>query len=109
MVNKPFPPLDRLRPETVPPVEAARRTAGRLVDWLLAEPGRLARFMTATGLEPAALRAGLDGDELTLAVLDHLLGDEAELLAATTALGLPPEAPTLARLALGGTPEPHWT
>lgn len=89
--------------------QAAGRTAAAVLDWMAQEPGRLAGFLSATGLSPAELRAGLDGPDLALAVLDHLMGDESLLLSACRDLGLPPETPARAQAALGGGPGPHWT
>lgn len=89
--------------------DAAGRIAAQILDWMAHEPARLAGFLSATGLSPAELRAGLGDPGLGLAILDHLMGDEASLLAACQALDLPPETPARAQAALGGGPGPHWT
>lgn len=93
--------------------QAAGRVAAGFLDWMAAEPGRLAGFLTATGLGPGDLRAGMGegGPEsgLALAILDHMMGDETLLLAACRDLDLTPETPARAQAALGGGPGPHWT
>lgn len=89
--------------------DAAAQLAWELLMWLAADPPALARFLDATGLGPADLRARPDDPGLALAVLEHLLEDEPRLLSACRALGLPPEAPRRAAAALGAGPVPHWT
>lgn len=88
---------------------AAAEIASDLLDWLLADPGRLHGFMSATGLGPDDLRQRLADPSLAQAALDHLMSDEALLIAACAALELPPETPARAQAALGGGPGPHWT
>lgn len=89
--------------------EAAELLGAHLLDWLAADPARLAGFLGATGIAPADLRASAGTPETLLAVLDHLLTDEAMLLAACRDLGLSPELPARARQALPGGEQIHWT
>lgn len=64
----------------------------------------LARFLSLTGLDLAALRS-LAGDQRRLgAVLDHLLGWEPLLLEFCAATGLPPEHVAAARRRQVGGP-----
>lgn len=88
---------------------AAIDLSTRLLLWLAEDSDRTAGFLAATGLDPAGLRARIADPELHLAILDHLMGDEGLLLAACQALGLPPDSPARAQVALGGGPAPHWT
>jgi hypothetical protein len=89
--------------------ESAETLALGALGWLAQDAARLAGFLAASGLSPAdlSLRAG---DPAVLAgVLDHLLADEALLLACAADLGLRPEDVGPARVALPGGDTPHWT
>ena len=88
---------------------AAQDLSGRLLVWLAGDHDRIAGFLAATGLDPAGLRGRIDDPGLHLAILDHLMADEALLGAACRDLELPPDAPGRAQIALGGGPAPHWT
>lgn len=88
---------------------AARDLTGRLLLWLASDHDRIGAFLAATGLDPSGLRGRLQDPGLHLAILDHLMADEALLRAACHDLGLPPEAPGRAQIAMGGGPAPHWT
>ena len=63
---------------------------------------RLNRFLGVTGLEAATLRKAAGEPGFLLAVIDHLLSDEALLLSYTANRRLAPEAVTRARHRLGG-------
>jgi hypothetical protein len=77
--------------------DAAMAIAAQAVGFLAEDSDRLARFLALTGLAPDALRSGLSQPTLLGAVLDHLLSDEALLLAFAEAAALPPELPAAAR------------
>jgi hypothetical protein len=49
--------------------------------WLVAEPDALAGFLAASGVSGAELREAAGSPELTVALLDFLLANEAFLLA----------------------------
>lgn len=88
--------------------------SGRMLDALANQPSRLAGFLQTTGMEPGALRQGLDGSgiptpDLALAILDYVMGDEALLLTLCADLTVSPDMPARALAALGGGPGPHWT
>lgn len=68
--------------------------------WLAAEPDRLGRFLALTGIGPAQLRTQANEPATLAAVLDHLLGREADLLAFCAEAELDPELPARARAAL---------
>lgn len=87
----------------------AGELAQRVLDWMIAQPDRLAAFLTDTGLDPAGLRAGLGSGALNLALIDHLMADESRLMQACADLDLPPDLPARAQAALGGGPGPNWT
>jgi hypothetical protein len=88
---------------------SARALADDVLVWLAGDPAVLGAFLAATGLAPADLRDRSDDPDLARAVLEHLLADEALLIAACRALGQPFDAPARAALALGGGPGPDWT
>jgi hypothetical protein len=61
-------------------------------DRLVAEPERLERFMAMTGLLPSTIRQAAGEPGFMAAVLDHVSGDEALLLAVAAESGLDPQA-----------------
>lgn len=84
---------------------AAAELSLRALAFLAGDEEQVGRFLALTGLDPGDLR-GLLGDRgFQLAVLDHIAGDEALLLAFAAAESLPPEAVGRARRALGGGEE----
>lgn len=88
---------------------AAVQVAERVLAGLIARPDDLAQFLIQTGAAPDDLRAPTLDTDLARAILDHVMGDEALLLALCHDLSLPPDAPARAQAALGGGPGPHWT
>ena len=64
---------------------------------------RLHRFLLATGLEPADLRARAGTPEHAVAVLEHLAGDELLLLVFAEARKIAPESIGHAVALLQGT------
>jgi len=73
-------------------LETAEDIAVQALAFLAAEPARLSRFLTLTGLEPDEVRGQIDTPELLSAVLDHLAHDESLLLAFAASALLAPEA-----------------
>ncbi|MGJ0506961.1 MAG: DUF3572 family protein [Methylocystis sp.] len=80
----------------------ASELALRALAFLAQDEERAARFLALTGLEGSEVRNLLGEPAFQLAVLDHLAGDEALLLAFVGAESLPPEVVGRARRALGG-------
>jgi len=79
-------------------------TAIAALSFLAADPERLERFLSVTGLGPHNLR-GAAGDPAFLAsVLDYCVADEPLLIAFAAEQGLPPEAVMRARDSLAGPP-----
>lgn len=89
--------------------EPAETLALKALAWLAEDADRLGVFLGACGLSPADLAASADEPEFLGAVLDHLLGDEAQLLACARDLGEAPERFLPARATLPGGEVPHWT
>jgi hypothetical protein len=85
--------------------ESDDRIAVEVLGWLAADGERLQPFMAATGLTPDNLRASAADPGFLAGILDHVMGDEALLLACAEALGLSPERIAAAWRRLG-PPEP---
>lgn len=81
---------------------AASELALAALTFLAQDEERVGRFLALTGIDPGEIRARLGERGFQLAVLDHLAGDEALLLAFAESEALPPEAVGRARRALGG-------
>src|SRR6476469_6487738 len=77
--------------------ELAEALAIEALGYLAAEPERLERFMALTGLTPDTLRGAAGEPGFFVAVLDHLAGDESQLLAFAANAGRPPEHVLAAR------------
>ena len=85
--------------------EAAEDIAVQGLVFVTAEPARLARFLTLTGLEPADVRKQAATPQFLAAVLEYLLADESLLLSFTANTSLDPQAvaPALALLQRSAT------
>ena len=86
----------------LPTTAEAEEVAIAALAFLAAEPGRLARFMGATGLDVGDLARGAAGPEVLGAMLDHLLEDESLLLVFAAEHRIAPERVGPARQALSG-------
>ncbi len=82
--------------------DAAEALALKALAWLAADPDGLARFLAETGLDGAGLRAAAALPETLAGVLDHLLADEARLVAFCSETGIDPALPARARRLLPG-------
>ena len=67
---------------------------------MLACEDRAARFLDLTGLDPDALRAGLDDPAILAAPLEFLANHEPDLIRAAEALAVTPEELVAAKDAL---------
>ncbi|OYW46191.1 MAG: hypothetical protein B7Z33_09885 [Sphingomonadales bacterium 12-68-11] len=65
--------------------------------WVLADDQRAQRFLDLTGLSPGGLRAAIAEPSTHRAVLEFLCAHEPDLVAASEALGLRPQALAAAR------------
>lgn len=70
--------------------------------FLAGDGERLSRFLAITGLEPASLRLAAAEPGFLAGVLDHVLGDEALLLAFAANQQIEPEQISRARARLEG-------
>jgi hypothetical protein len=85
-----------------PPAESAEILGLRALAWLAGDPDSLEKFLNASWIEPAALRAAADSPETITAVLDFLLANEALLVAFCEAASVAPQAVAAAQRSLGG-------
>ena len=88
---------------------AAMALARDALLWLLEEPERIGGFLGASGLSAGDLRSLSTEPDLLGAVLDHLLTEDAWLLAFAQETNHSPETVVAARATLPGGDVPHWT
>ena len=70
--------------------------------WLVGDPAGLERFLAASGVDGAELRAAAGSTGLTVAILEFLLANEDLLLSFCESAGTSPAALHQARHVLGG-------
>lgn len=59
--------------------------------WLLESGERAERYLELTGLDPAALRAGLEDPAVLASVLEFVVNHDPDLIRAAEALAVTPE------------------
>ena len=72
--------------------ESAEAIALQGLTFLAEDAPRMLRFLKLTGLEPGEVRARVGTPELSLAVLEHLAGDESLLLVFAASHAVAPES-----------------
>jgi hypothetical protein len=72
------------------------------LNFLAADPTRLARFLDLSGLDPASIRAAAGDAGFLAGVLDYVNSDETLLLAFADHATVAPTVVEKARTALGG-------
>ncbi|MGE3147608.1 MAG: DUF3572 domain-containing protein [Pseudorhodoplanes sp.] len=82
--------------------EQAELLAIQALGFIASDPERLGRFLSITGIGPAAIRAAASEPRFLSGVLEHLAGDERLLLAFAQEHGLDPAVLEPARRALAG-------
>ncbi len=87
-----------------PRADLGQSTAIAALAFLAADPDRLARFLSVTGLGPHSLRQAAAQPGFLASVLDYLAADEPLLVAFAADQGIAPENILLARNSLGGPP-----
>ena len=80
----------------------AEEVAIRALAFLASEPDHISRFMALSGLGPEDIAQSAATSEFQVALLDHLMGDEALLLTFCSNENISPELIAPARHALGG-------
>ncbi len=61
------------------------------LSWVLSDDDRAARYLALTGMDPDALRAGLDNPAILGSALEFLANHEPDLMRAAEALAVTPE------------------
>jgi hypothetical protein len=95
-----------------PPVygrETAEILGAQALNWLAGDIDRLGAFLAASGLSPQELMARAADPRILGAVLDHLMTEDALVMAFCDEMGLNYLAPQAARQALPGGETYHWT
>jgi len=85
--------------------DGAETIALQAFAYLAADPQRLARFLSLTGIAPGQLRSEAKTAEFQGAVLDHMMGDESLLLAFCQDAGINPESMRGAHVLITGLPD----
>lgn len=80
----------------------AETIALKALFFLLEDPDRASRFVALTGFAPDEIRARVQDPVLLGGVLDHLLADEAILVAFAESQAIDPALPARARALLPG-------
>jgi hypothetical protein len=70
--------------------------------WLVGQDNALERFLNQSGIDAASLRQAAGSREMSVAVLDFLLGNEELLLQFCESASIAPKQMHLARHVLGG-------
>ena len=83
--------------------DSARSLAVSALTFIAADPDRLSRFLSLTGLGPDNLRTAAADPAFLGSVLDYLAADEELLIAFAAAAGVKPEAVARAHEALCGS------
>ena len=87
-----------------PPInrESAEAIALQGLTFLASDPARMLHFLKLTGLQPDEVRSQVGSAELSLAVLEHLAGDESLLLVFAASHDVAPESVSRAVAVLEG-------
>jgi Protein of unknown function (DUF3572) len=84
-----------------PTREAAETLAVQALVFIAEQPEQLSRFLAVTGIAPDQIRDAAREPDFLAGVLDHMLGDEALLIAFAESAGIDPAAVARLRGALG--------
>ncbi|HEY7297161.1 MAG TPA: DUF3572 domain-containing protein [Xanthobacteraceae bacterium] len=91
--------------QTPAQVEAATALAIAALGFMAADPERLGRFLSLTGIDPQTIRTAAAEPGFLLGVLDHLAGDESLLLDFAQRNEIDPDQVRVARSVLAGADE----
>lgn len=89
--------------------ESAELVGLKALAWIAGHDELLPVFLGATGASEADLRAGVADPAFLGAVLDFIIMDDAWVTGFCDAEGLPYDQPMMARMALPGGEQVHWT
>ena len=87
----------------------AETLAVQALGFIASDPERLGRFLAATGIGPADIRAAAREPLFLAGVLDHLANNETELVAFAKESGIRPEDVVAGREKLAGRTWEHDT
>ncbi len=93
-----------MKPASSLTLEAAEGVAIQALTFIAGEPERLGRFLAATGLGPAEIRAASAEPGFLAGVLEYLASDDRLIAAFAAESGLDPGDVARAHEALGGSP-----
>lgn len=91
------PPIPKPTRSPKPTRDDAETLALRVLAWLAADPERIERFLSLTGVAPGELAGRAQDPVLLAAIIDFLMGHEPDLVACAEALEVAPESFALAR------------
>ena len=89
--------------------ESAEVIGLKALEWLTGNEDLLPVFLGSTGASEADVRAGATDPAFLGALLDFVTMDDAWVRAFCDAAGLDYEQPMMARMALPGGGQVHWT
>lgn len=89
--------------------ETAEAIGAEALAWLAGEDDLLGVFLGSSGLSAAELGQNASNPEILGAVLDFLLMDDAWITQFCDRHSYEYDLPSLARMALPGGANPHWT
>ena len=84
--------------------ESAENLAISALAFLAGDPERLGRFLSLTGIGPEAIRKAATEPAFLAGVLDHVVSDEALLVAVAAHAGVSPFTVERAQAVLSGKP-----
>ena len=87
----------------------AETVALRALAWMAAQEGLLEGFLGASGASGDELRERVADPAFLVALLDHLMADDATVMGFCDHEGLAYDTPMRARQALPGGESVHWT
>jgi hypothetical protein len=95
--------VNKARPRSTAQTRAlAEKLAVEALSFIASDSERLGRFLAATGIGPADIRAAAREPLFLAGVLDHLANNETELIAFATQSGHRPEDVLISRDRLAG-------
>ena len=89
--------------------ESAEVIGLKALGWLAANEELLPVFLGSTGASEADVRAGISDPDFLGALLDFIMMDDAWVTSFCDAEGLAYDQPMMARMALPGGEQMHWT
>lgn len=107
-VNKPFPGEQKVAKLSVS-ADAAETLALQALAWIAGQDDLLGAFLGASGMSEGDLKKSAGSPEVLGAVLDFLMLDDAWVIGFCDTIHLPYDRVAMARAALPGGQQHHWT